>query len=237
MDNEVESLLLEIIHLFADRFGPQAILRGGMVLRVLGSARFTNDLDYLLVPFKSKNDVEQRVVSALNTLPNVEVSHSLNSKCLRCVVKRASLVVQVEVKVDLKCPVKPLSTSALARLHNQTPRLINAMALEVAFAHKMAAWYERRLLRDIYDMYLLLDMGVKPDATTLAGRLVRPTFARNVNPGAEVQDVESLYQFLRSQVEALTAQDLTEELRSILSAEDLLGLDLKIKSCLLRKLV
>ena len=55
--SEIESLLSAIITLFADEFGSGAILRGGMVLRLLDSPRLTNDLDYLFVPFKSKNEI------------------------------------------------------------------------------------------------------------------------------------------------------------------------------------
>ena len=37
-------------------------MRGGMVLRILGCERFTNDLDYVFVPYRSKKDVVNEVL-------------------------------------------------------------------------------------------------------------------------------------------------------------------------------
>ena len=51
-----------------------------MVLRILGSPRFTNDLDYVFVPYASKKDIVAEVVECLKTLPGAKISHSLNSQ-------------------------------------------------------------------------------------------------------------------------------------------------------------
>ena len=40
-----QELIACVLDLFAQQFPRRAVLRGGMVLRVLGSPRFTNDLD------------------------------------------------------------------------------------------------------------------------------------------------------------------------------------------------
>jgi hypothetical protein len=45
-----QALIARVLDLFARRFDKRAVLRGGMVLRILGSPRFTNDLDYIFVP-------------------------------------------------------------------------------------------------------------------------------------------------------------------------------------------
>ena len=236
MDKRMEVFLAEIINLFADRFGNKAILRGGMALRLLQSARLTNDLDYIFVPFKSKNDVVDDVVAALRTLDKVSVEYSLNSKCLRCLVKRDDLVAQVEIKVGMECKVKAISTSALSREHNLTARIVNVVAYDVALANKMAAWYERRLLRDLFDIHILLNMGIVPDKVTLAKRLKKPNFARNVKEKADDRGLESFYKFLRKQVEALEESDLRQQLSGILPDAELLGLDLKIKNSILNKI-
>jgi hypothetical protein len=54
--NEVEQLLVEVMDVIARRFDKRAVLRGGMVLRVLGCERMTNDVDYVFVPYASKKD-------------------------------------------------------------------------------------------------------------------------------------------------------------------------------------
>ena len=52
MIEKEQQLLAQVLDLFAQKFNKKAILRGGMVLRVLGSPRLTNDLDYVFVPYK-----------------------------------------------------------------------------------------------------------------------------------------------------------------------------------------
>ena len=52
-----QALIARVLDALAQRFGNRAVLRGGMVLWILGSPRFTNDLDYLFVPYKSKKDI------------------------------------------------------------------------------------------------------------------------------------------------------------------------------------
>lgn len=236
MKNKLEALLVEIMTLFTDEFGKQAILRGGMILRLLDSNRFTNDLDYLLVPFKSKNDVVDKVIRTLNKLENIKVEHSLNSKCLRCIVTREDVTAQVEIKVDQNCEVNVISTAKLARIYNYTPRLINVMSYEVALANKLAAWNERRLWRDIYDIYLFLNMGIIPDKKTLEKRLKKPLHAKNIKDKKLFQNLEEFYLFLKDKIENMDISSVNQELQSLLSEDELTGLDLKFRNIIIRKL-
>ena len=49
-----KALLAWIVDFFAVNFGNSAILKGGMSLRLMHSPRYTNDVDYIFVPFGSK---------------------------------------------------------------------------------------------------------------------------------------------------------------------------------------
>ncbi len=51
MIEKEQELLARVLDLITQKFDKKAILRGGMVLRILGSPRYTNDLDYLFVPY------------------------------------------------------------------------------------------------------------------------------------------------------------------------------------------
>ena len=93
-----EAMLARVIDQFAARFDKRAVLRGGMVLRVLGCERMTNDVDYVFVPFRSKKDVLDEVLDALREIPGAEIRHSMNSKCLRLVVTVDSVSIQIEIK-------------------------------------------------------------------------------------------------------------------------------------------
>ena len=61
-----EALLSWIIDFFAQKFGNSAILKGGMSLRLMHSPRYTNDVDYVFIPFDSKKDVKTLVEEALS---------------------------------------------------------------------------------------------------------------------------------------------------------------------------
>lgn len=52
MVEKEKALIARVLDLFAQHFANRAVLRGGMVLRILGSPRFKNDLDYVFVPYK-----------------------------------------------------------------------------------------------------------------------------------------------------------------------------------------
>lgn len=225
-----EGLMVRIMNHFADVFGPQAVLKGGMVLRLLDCPRFTNDLDYVFVPHASKKEIVSQVIKALQALDGVKVTHSLNSKCLRCQVMGEAARVQVEVQVAKKCATTELSTIRLAHAHRQQGHIIRVMSFESALAHKLAAWNERRLLRDLYDAYFLFTvMAVQPDVGVLALRLES---VERRGPGGSRKHRMSLPELvdgLRLEAAELTQAALEMELRDILASEELAGLAMKLR--------
>ena len=85
MIEKEQALLVKVLDLFAQRFDKKAVLCGGMVLRILGCERLTNDLDYIFVPYKSKKDIVKNIVSTLQEIDGAKVKYSLNSlsTCVR----------------------------------------------------------------------------------------------------------------------------------------------------------
>jgi len=97
---------------------------------------------------------------------------SPNSKCLRCLCEDNNIQVQLEINVADCCENQPLSSAQFSGEHNLTGRIIRIMRLDVALAHKIAAWNEQGLLRDLYDCYYLVDiLGIMPHLDTLNLRL------------------------------------------------------------------
>ena len=174
MDNNQkkrEALLTTVMNLFSETFRNKAILHGGMVLRLLECPRFTNDLDYLFVPFKSKNDVQEMILGALKTIPGLKLSYSMNSKCLRILLKSAeNVTAQVEVKVDMECKTDVLTSAPLSRIYNQPARVIAVIDFGTALANKMSAWLDRRLMRDLYDIHHFFLQGLRYDAAVIRER-------------------------------------------------------------------
>lgn len=229
---ELETLLIEVIDRMAVRFESQAILRGGMVLRVLGCERFTNDVEYLMVPFRSKKDVVNDVLRVLGELEGVTLTHSLNSKCLRVILKRGQTVAQVEIKVDQQAATTTLSTKGLVENLPLPPRLIPVLDFPVALADKMAAWNERRLIRDLYDIWFFLRMGVKVDDAHLSERLKKPVYSRLVPTAQRLKEKTplGLTERLHMEVLSLTEAKLRESLSDLLPDMELAGLDMRMKA-------
>ena len=230
--NKQEALLTRIMDVLAERFNKHAVLRGGMVLRLLGCERLTNDLDYVFVPYHSKKDVVDDVVTTLRKMEGMNVSHSLNSKCLRVVVSKEGVSAQIEIKTMMEVATQILSTKELASQYGFPVRLVPVMDYAVALANKMAAWNERRLLRDIYDIWFFLKMGVRPDADTLQSRLEDTAYSRLIKKGDRFQGktVHDFCAFLNQTVQKLTEADVRAELSDYLPPSELPGLDMRFRA-------
>jgi len=227
-----DGLMVWVMNRFAEVFGPRAVLRGGMILRLLDCPRHTNDLDYVLVPYRSKKDVAEELLGVLSELQGADISWSMHSQCLRYLIDYNGIKTQVEVGVAMECKTEELSTMRLSRANNQQGRIVRVMSLDVALAHKLAAWNERRLMRDLYDAYFMHTiMDVKADWGTLQQRLARinrPAHARG--PANDRQ--MSLGKFLSALSQAagdLDQEHVAAELRDFLAEDDLAGLAVKMK--------
>ncbi len=97
-------------------------------------------------------------------------------------------------------------------------------------AHKLAAWLERGLVRDLYDVYFMREMlGVSPDLDTLRTRLGRISYQRGHKGGPRSMDISAFATVLRECADSLNASRVTQELQGMLAAEELPGLELKLR--------
>jgi predicted nucleotidyltransferase component of viral defense system len=236
MIEKEQQLLARVLDLFAQRFDKKAVLRGGMVLRVLGSPRLTNDLDYVFVPYKSKKDIVDEIVTCLRSIEGADLNYSLNSKCLRVVLTVDQTTIQVEAKVAMDVETTTTSTRLFSSQFDLPPRIIHVVDTNVALANKMAAWNERRLVRDIYDIWFLLQMSATPDTPTLEKRLRRPAYSRLVKaqdyfPGRTCSE---FYDFIRTKVAELSEEQIVNELADYLSPEETTGLALLFRAALVK---
>jgi len=219
-----------LINFLADRFGNRAVLKGGMELRLLGCPRHTNDIDYVFVPFSSKNDVRDLVLPALRETPELRVEHSLSSRCLRCVCTHQTARVQVEINVATECASQELSTATLARANDQQGRIVRGMRLDVALAHKLAAWNERGLVRDLYDCHFMADvLAVRPDMATLKRRLAATELRTGRKTTKVSMEVADLVARLDTALSSLTQPLVEEQMRDFRRPEELPGLEKKIR--------
>lgn len=228
-----EDLMLFLINLFGEKFPQSAILKGGMALRLLDCPRFTNDLDYLFIPFSSKNDIVGDICRLLDEQEGLTYKHYLNSKCLRISVERNGVMTQIEINVAKTCPSVAISTSALASRTGQLSRIIKIMDYRVSMAHKFAAWNERKLVRDLYDLnFYYTFLKVLPDPEILCERLRKVSSTkRNKNPKS--MSLKQLIESLRLTLNELDSEDINE-LADYLPVGNLPGLEVRLRANLLK---
>ena len=232
MNDKQQRLLVEVMNLFAAKFNKKVVLRGGMVLRVLGCERLTNDLDYIFMPYKSQNDIIKEILTVLNEIENAKIKYSLNSKCLRIILKVNDISIQIEAKVAIEAPTQILSTKELSAEYGFPPCLIQVLDYPVALANKMAAWNERRLIRDIYDIWFFLKMDIKPDTTTLQERLKKCLYSRLIKTDDYFigEGVIDFYDFILTYVNKLSDKMIMDSLNDYLNKNDIIGLSMKFRA-------
>jgi hypothetical protein len=110
------------------------------------------------------------------------------------------------------------------------------MTLDCALAHKLAAWNERRLLRDLYDVYFLsARLGAAPDLRVLDRRLAKiesrlPRLVKRRRMSRAELAAE-----LRTAATAIDERALRDELAPVLPAAELAGLSPRIRAAVVRQ--
>lgn len=225
-----EALLSWIVDFFARKFGNSAILKGGMSLRLMHSPRYTNDVDYIFIPFGSKKDVKTLVEEALAQVEGLKFNTTMNSKALRIIVDYAGQQAQIEINVEMECPSIPMSSSLLSTPYGYPARIIRIMEPGVAFAHKIAAWNERELMRDLYDVYQYESLfKAEPQMEILHKRLKNARSYKNV---VAAKDIKGLIKKLQKCAESLTENSFAE-LVPLLDAVELAGLSFRMRPSIL----
>ena len=230
-----ESLRVLIINQLGKKLGKHAILKGGMVLRLLDCPRYTNDLDYIFIPFKSKKEITPLIKEALKGLAGVEVCYRYHSTNVQfdVVLKNEFGIfkTQIESNVADFCEAEWLTTGEFATQFQQAPQIIRVMRFDVMLAHKLMAWNERRLMRDLYDAYFICkNLNATPNLDVLRARLQDIHYAKRMYGKSlpKKMSLEEFWQLLAGELKTVTPTDLENELRDYLDHHQLLGLDKKI---------
>ena len=219
-----DHLMLWVMHSFAANFKDHAILKGGMQLMLMSSLRATNDIDYVFSPFKSKKEVENDIDAILNELPNVKIEKSMHSNTGRYLIEYGKAKIQIEFNVDENIPSEALTTQELARKVGELPRIIRVMAGDVALSHKLAAWNERRLLRDLYDVYYwFANVGVKPDMETLTKRLGKINSRLPKVKKIKKMTLNEFVEQIESELDGLDDNIYTVQLSPLIPKDQLVG--------------
>ena len=229
--NPRDELFIRLIHKISDVFQDHAVLKGGMALRLLESPRMTNDLDYTFIPYSSKKEIMPKLKRTIEEIPGIRTEISLHSNALRINIYFGDIAVQVEANVAKECKAQPISTRDYAQRVNEQGKIIRIMSFDTALAHKLAAWNERRLVRDIYDVYFLYKMvKVMPDMDTLQKRLGKIQSRIPKFRTVKKMSLSIFLDNLRKYIELLDEKIIIEQLSPLMNKDDLSGLELKIRT-------
>jgi hypothetical protein len=226
-----EGLFLWVMHRFSEVFEEHAILKGGMALRLLDCPRRTMDIDYVFVPFDSKKEIVDRVGEVIREIEGASVDVDLHSKMLRADLRVDDAVIQIEANVAAQCESIPMTTGGFAQSVGHPSQIVRIMSLPHALSHKIAAWNERRLFRDLYDCYFLFGRAdARPNLEVLDRRLSRvqsrlPQF-RKRRRMSRVEFAKDLCNI----ADELDDPGLEGELAGILPPEELAGLAVRIRA-------
>ena len=189
----------------------------------------------MFVPSRSELDIRGQVESVLRELEGAEITIRLHSTMLRADVRVDDVAIQVEVSVANQCPSAAMATAGLARSLGQPSHIVRVMSWDTALSHKLAAWNERRLLRDLYDCYFIsVRLEEHPDLETLETRLA--SFRSRI---PELKSQESmtktdLARALRGAVPGIDDPAISEELAPLLPESELAGLAVRLRAAVVQ---
>jgi predicted nucleotidyltransferase component of viral defense system len=230
-----DGLFLWVMHRFAEQFEHHAILKGGMALRLVDSPRSTTDIDYVFVPYASRKDVRARIEAVLAEIDGARIAVALHSRMMRIELRVDDAAIQIEVNVLPDCPSTPMATGGFARAQGQPSRIVRIMTLDCALAHKIAAWNERRLMRDLFDCYFLVArLGTQPDLAILDARLARIESRHPALRRRTTMTRSELAAELEVAARDLTQPALESELGPVLPPEELAGLSHRLRAAMTR---
>jgi len=230
-----DGLFLWVMHRFAEVFEEHAVIKGGMALRLLDSPRHTMDIDYVFVPFSSKKEIVDRIDKVLHEIEGAVIAIELHSKMLTADLRVDGAAIQIEASVATECEAIPMATGGFAQSVGHPSQIVRVMNPSYALAHKIAAWNERRLLRDLYDCYFLASRaGALPDLEVLDLRLAkiqsRLPRLKKIGSMSRSQLADELVQAATH----LSDKSLEQELTGILPPEELAGLGIRIRAAVER---
>ncbi|HCU24772.1 MAG TPA: hypothetical protein DF383_07125 [Deltaproteobacteria bacterium] len=230
-----EELLIRLLNHLAERLKDRFVLKGGMLLRLLESPRYTQDLDFAVLSKESKKTVLKEIAAILRAIPTIEITRQqLNSRSIFIDVEDRSgptkAVLEINVVPSLHLPPEPLSTAKISNLYSLSGRVVRVMAPAESFSNKIAAALERGVGRDFYDLSLFEPLTAF-DETSLLNRLSHLEIDRAKPKKISIKTAAEL---LQKRLNNLSEQRLKEEIGPLVPREYQPGLLLMIRSSVSR---
>lgn len=196
--------------------------KGGVVLRMEGSERFSRDLDATRhgnsISPRRLESVLRKAATGLPFLAGVVVSrrpqrvHADFRFALPGLPHSLRLRVEVSTREKLLRPPESVGTARLAQAYGVEPVLVARLDEQELLAEKVRALIMRDAARDVYDVYWLLQRGVEFDLS-----LFRRKMEYYGQPGKPT-DLAAIVRAKAGRLEASNPERLRTELSNLLPA-------------------
>lgn len=230
MDDKLDKALLMVIQAISAEFGPTAVLKGGMALRLQGIPRSTLDADFTFKPFKGKTPFTSDLITLMDKICDEKVTYSSDSKKLQIVgvVQGTEVLIEASAHAQDFDP-EPLDTTSISYQYNLSPSIISIMPNSMSFSNKIGAWYDRRLSRDLYDMYVFYEiLRAKPDLEILLQRIRKPSFTKLTRSKPSLASIDAFMDFLVEECTKKGDLKIENELEGAIEERERKGIGKKI---------
>jgi predicted nucleotidyltransferase component of viral defense system len=171
----------ELLRRLQQRLRAQVVWKGGTVLRLEGSERFSRDLDATRRTASLTTSVLKRTLGKLAegfahlTATEVDAKPSSVVALYRFAVPALRQPLRIEVEISLRervlRPPVTVSTARIAHPAGLEPVVISRLDDVELLAEKVRALVVRRASRDVYDVYWLLQRGAEFDPETFLRKM------------------------------------------------------------------
>lgn len=217
----------ELLRRLQRRFRGQLVWKGGTVLRLEGSERFSRDLD---ATRRTASSSTARLKSALGELADglayvasthVEVKPNSVVALYRFAVPGLRQPVRIEVEIStrerLLRPPVTVSTARIAHPSGVEPVVVSRLDDIELLAEKVRALVVRLASRDVYDTYWLLQRGVEFDPEAFLQKM--DYYRRAGKPDKPIDPVRAMERAIAN-LEARDPSRAKTELANLLPAAE-----------------
>lgn len=174
------------------------------------------------------------MIEILSQLSESPLSISYHSSILQVTATINGVSIIIEGSTSEAFEPVVISTAPLAMRLQQQPCLISIMPNDMSLSHKLAAWLERRLTRDLYDIYILYErFEATPDLDILDKRLLNIHYLKGIKPRPKIKSTQEFLAFLKEQVQSIKPELIEAQLQGLIDDRELEGIGTHIKIIIL----
>ena len=161
--------ILLLKELYSNSFSEKVYFKGGTCIRlVYGGERFSEDLDFTVTI--GEEDFEKEIGRFFKRMSNIypvqfKEKESVNGKTYLATIKTDFLKQEVYIKLDFSFREEVLQPVQKIVEKNEYPVIfksfVNCLSLDEILSEKIRAFLSRDKYRDLYDLWVLLELGAK----------------------------------------------------------------------------